>query len=79
VLVLAAPPAVRAEESSVGQKVDEAMQGAFNLMERVIGAIPGDKAPEITPEGDIIIRRKRPDKGPDAADDKPLPDGQRRV
>ena len=57
-LVLAAPPAVRAEESSFGQKVDEAMQGAFNLMERVIGTIPGDKAPEIMPKGTIIIRRR---------------------
>jgi hypothetical protein len=78
-LALAASPAARAEEPSVGQRVDEAMQRALNLMERFIGAIPGYEAPEITPEGDIIIRKKRPNSGPDAADDKPLPEGQRRV
>lgn len=78
-LALAASPAARAEEPSVGQKVDEVMQRALDLMERFIGAIPGYEAPEITPEGDIIIRRKRPDAGPDASDDKPLPEGQRRA
>lgn len=78
-LALAASPTARAEERSVGQKVDEAMQRALNLMERFIGAIPGYEAPQISPEGDIIIRRKRHDSGPGAADDKPLPEGQRRV
>ena len=78
-LVLAASPAVWAEEPSVGQKVNEAMQRALNLMERFIGVIPGYEAPEVTREGDIIIRRKRPDTVPDAADNKPLPEGQRRV
>ena len=78
-LVLAAPPAVWAEEPSVGQRVDEAMQRALNLMEHFIGAIPGYEAPEITPEGDIIIRKKRPNSVPDADDNKPLPEGQRRV
>ena len=65
-LALAVSLAARSEEPSVGQKVDEAMQRALNLMERFIGAIPGYEAPEITPEGDIIIRRKRPNSGPDA-------------
>lgn len=82
-LALAASPvlsgAAQAEEPSVGQKVDEAMQRALSLMERFIGAIPGYEAPEITPEGDIIIRRKRPNAGTGADDDKPLPEGQRRV
>ncbi len=78
-LALAASPAALAEEPSVGQQVDEAMQRALNLLERFIGAIPGYEAPEITPEGDIIIRRKRPELGPGADKDKPLPEGQRRV
>ena len=40
-LALAVSLAARSEEPSVGQKVDEAMQRALNLMERFIGAIPG--------------------------------------
>lgn len=78
-LAFAASPAAWAEEPSVEQKVDEVMQRALDLIERVIGASPGYEAPEIMPEGDIIIRRKRPDAGPDAADGKPLPEGQRRA
>lgn len=75
-LALAASPAAKAEEPSVGEKVDEAMQRALDAMRRFIGAIPGYEAPEITPEGDISIRRKRPS---ESADEKPLPEGQRRI
>lgn len=75
-LALAASPVALAEEPSVGEKVDEAVQRALDVMQRFIGAIPGYEAPEIMPNGDIIIRRKQSSNG---EDQKPLPEGQRRI
>lgn len=57
---------------SVGAEIDEAINRALERLERLIEDTPMYEAPVITPDGDIIIRRKRPDR-------PPLPEGQRRT
>lgn len=63
-----------AGEKSLGAEVDDAVKRALRALDYFIDSIPGYEAPEITPEGDIIIRKKRPKpKGGDA----PSPDERR--
>lgn len=82
-LALAASPATPAfaDEPTVGQKLDQAVERALSMIKRFMAVVPGYEAPEITPEGDIIIRKIRPDApAPNSdAEQKPLPDGQRRT
>jgi len=66
-LLIAAPAA--AEDKSIGQQVDEAMQKALKSLEAFVEQFPGYKAPEITPDGDIIIRKSRPSAERDAPED----------
>lgn len=72
VALLAAPAA--ADDKSLGQQVDDALMRALQSLETFVERFPGYEAPEVTPEGDIIIRKKRP-----ASEDAPPPAGQRRI
>ena len=75
-LLAAAPASALAEkvgqDPSVGDKVGQAIDKAMERLQRLIEETPMYEAPEITPEGDIIIRKRRPT--PD-----PLPKGHRRI
>lgn len=41
--------------------LDAGMRDAMRSVEKFIDEVPGYEAPEVTPEGDIIIRKKRPE------------------
>ena len=56
---LMAPPAM-AEEKGLGAQIDEALARALKQFEVMAERFPGYEVPEVTPEGDIIIRKKRP-------------------
>lgn len=61
----------------LGGELDSAVQDALRAIERFVDSFPGYEAPEVTPEGDIIIRRKRPTPAPhDAA---PVAKDQRQI
>ena len=75
-LTLGGPVAAKdAEKPGIGAEVDEAVQQALRTLERFIDVFPGYHAPEVTPEGDIIIRRIRPKTTPEQPEN---PD-QRRI
>ena len=66
-------PGKAPEERSLGERLDEAvkdldaaMQDALRSVERLIEDVPGYEAPEVLPNGDIIIRKKRPPGDEDA-------------
>lgn len=63
----------RAVDGAV-EGLDEGMRDAMRSVEKFIDEVPGYEAPEVTPEGDIIIRKKRPE--PAA---KPAPTDERQV
>ena len=59
-------PAMAAEDKSLGQQLDEKMgeidkqlEAAMGALEQFVDDLPMYEAPEITPEGDIIIRKRR--------------------
>ena len=62
-----APP-VMAEEKGLGAQIDEALARALKQFEAMAERFPGYEAPEVTPEGDIIIRKKRPKVSTDDVD-----------
>ncbi len=79
-LLLASSPIVASsaqaeDEKSLGAEVDQAIERALKSLESFIDRFPGYEAPEVTPEGDIIIRKKRPD--PDSPPSEP--DETRRI
>lgn len=72
VLVMAATSS-RAEEQAVppswedSQKMlEEGAQRMISTLELLLLAIPQYALPEVLPNGDILIRRKHPEKEPDA-------------
>ena len=56
-------------------QVDEALERALRSLERFIDRVPGYEAPEIMPNGDIVIRKKPPRPAPEDAP----PAGQRLI
>lgn len=66
-LALSTAPAVAgAEEKSFGKELDEKigeidrqLEAAMSALERFVADIPMYERPEITPDGDIIIRKRR--------------------
>ena len=61
-LVPAGPPSLAAaqeREESPEQLMREGMERMMRAMELMIEMVPQYEPPELTPEGDIIIRRKR--------------------
>lgn len=66
---LAASPVLAAEdeeerEPPPGQLALEGVESLLRALEALIEMIPQYELPELTDEGDIIIRRKRPDEVP---------------
>ncbi len=76
---LAASPALadgdKAPDAPLGAELDAAVQDALRALDRFFETFPGYEAPEVTPEGDIIIRRKRPP----PKDEAPIAEDQRRT
>lgn len=66
--LLAAPAAAEEPQKQPGavELLDEAARKVYEALKLMLLAIPQYDAPEITPEGDIVIRRIRP-----PADGKP--------
>ena len=58
-VALASPPAF-AEDKGLGAQVDDALADALKRLEFFIERFPGYEAPEVAPNGDIIIRKKQP-------------------
>lgn len=62
----------RSERDSLGSQLDDAVERAIDSLEKLIDRMPMYEAPEVTPDGDIIIRKRKPEPAP-------LPEDQRRV
>lgn len=78
--MLAGPAAV-ADEPSIGARIDDALQDALKAMDALIDRFPGYEAPEVLPNGDIIMRKRR-DPGarpPGAPGSKDDPKGSRTI
>lgn len=75
VLMALAVPAVaadRQDQESPGEMMTDAMSKMVRALELMIQSIPQYEKPEITENGDIIIRRKHPKTEPDnKAEDEP--------
>jgi hypothetical protein len=78
VLAALALPAAAAEpedKETPSELMTDAMSKMVRALELFIQAIPQYEKPEITEDGDIIIRRKHPDAEPDTRKGPPrLPD-----
>ena len=70
-IVISAPALSEPERNPLAE-MDAALQNALRSLESFIERFPGYEAPEVTPEGDIIIRKKRPD----GARDPKAPEGK---
>jgi hypothetical protein len=73
-----------AAAQNTNKAIDDATEAARNAMDKVlralgaaVGAIPQYEAPEVLPNGDIIIRRKPPAVKPDEPAKPPTPGQQR--
>ena len=75
VLLALAAPAVAADrqnQETPSEMMTDAMSKMVRALELMIQSIPQYEKPEITEDGDIIIRRKRPKTEPDnKAQDEP--------
>jgi hypothetical protein len=60
-----------------GELAGETIRQMMQAMEAMIGSIPQYEAPEVLPNGDIILRRKRPPTGSIPRDDELNPDETR--
>ncbi len=65
-IVLAAPLARAGDpaEDSPQEMLEEGMRSILGALELLLMSIPQYAAPEVLPNGDIIIRRVRPEPGP---------------
>ncbi len=72
---LALPGAVRAEEpdQKPGEMLQDGMRSIMGALELLLMSIPQYAAPEVLPNGDILIRRVNPAAPPES------PDGERRT
>jgi hypothetical protein len=69
-------PAALAQDSTLQDAQKQAVEGIGKLLEALqmfVKSVPQYSAPEVLPNGDIIIRRVHPDKAP--LSEKPKPDG----
>jgi hypothetical protein len=60
-------PAVQAQDSTLQDAQKEAVEGIGKLLEALqmfVKSVPQYSAPEVLPNGDIIIRRVNPDQTP---------------
>jgi hypothetical protein len=64
VLAALACPAAAAEKETPGDLATEAMSKMVRALELLIQSIPQYEQPEVNENGDIIIRRKRPNDPP---------------
>lgn len=62
---LPAPAAAQqAKEPAAAEQLEEAAQRLFDMLKSILKSIPMYEAPEILENGDIIIRRVRPEPEP---------------
>lgn len=57
------------EEETPGELAREGMERLVRAIELMLEMIPQYEAPEVLPNGDIIIRRKNPESGEDNAEE----------
>lgn len=69
----------RAEELAreAGKLASEAIQEMLRSMDNMLRSVPQYEEPEILPNGDIIIRRKRPKEAPEPSEKDADPDETR--
>jgi len=63
-LFLLALPAAAAENETPSEMAADALAKMIGALEQLIKSIPQYEKPEVTENGDIIIRRKRPNDPP---------------
>ncbi|GAB6053600.1 hypothetical protein JCM17960_24200 [Magnetospira thiophila] len=69
-----------AAESDPREMLEEGMQTIFGALEMLMMSIPQYSAPEVLPNGDIIIRRKQPmPKSAPAEEENKKPDNDTRT
>lgn len=80
VLALGATAAMAQDKDPKEQDLEETARGAIeslmDVMRTLVDKIPMYEAPVILDNGDILIRRKRPEEAPQP---KPAPEGQQRT
>ena len=75
VIALGLPAAAMAqEEKSPGEHLDRMVQDVLDAVGLIIRMVPQYEMPEVLPNGDIIIRRIRPEE-PQPDEEKQGPDG----
>lgn len=72
-LALASSGQVQAEEPSAKDHLGEATESLLRAFDLMIRAIPQYEAPEVLENGDIIIRRKNPEREPSKQPNDPTP------
>ena len=77
IVILTAAPAVGQQQKNAEELATEGLSKMVQALESLLNSIPQYEKPEITEDGDIIIRRKRPTEpyrlprpGEDTTDDK---------
>ena len=78
VIAVGLPVSAAAEESAT-DKLDQAMQNVLDAIKLMMLAVPQYELPEVLPNGDIIIRRVRPEDAPGNGPDRgpePGPGGE---
>ena len=66
-MAVIAAPAARAQESTLDDAQQEAVEGLSKLLQALglfVKSVPQFSAPEVLPNGDIIIRRIHPEDAP---------------
>jgi len=66
-MAVIAAPAARAQESTLDDAQQEAVEGLSKLLQALglfVKSVPQFSAPEVLPNGDIILRRIHPDQSP---------------
>lgn len=64
---------------SLGTVIDETTNTVLRIFGAFLKAIPQFEAPEVLPNGDIIIRRKQPGSTPEDDEDEPEEGDTRRI
>lgn len=74
----------RASEPSLADQLDEKigeidkqLEAAMGALEQFVDGLPMYYAPEFTPEGDIIIRKRRPGSEPEGSTDTDMAEERR--
>ena len=79
-MLLASTPALSYDAGkSPGEQLDGVLEDVLGAIGLVLKAVPQYELPEVLPNGDIIIRRVRPEEQSPEKQDKPAENGDKGV